>query len=900
MNAELYLPKDGKVFSKTSDNAFEESVKLLSDIDINIIYKTEINMTKASVTEALRETKSGEDKIDLVIIADALNSDSSEDAAKLFEKLGINEKIKTIEAPAVSSKDDISKNKKNIAKNREDDIIIESSHALVIDEDEKEVTLNIGEAADKDDVVSEDNKNTDKGKADLKSDEHSEEIVFNESKENNRGENKKSDTIYAFSAEHDGILIMLLPTEEAAGKDFETILYSVCSSALNPKKKNAFWRRIIPCSGDTPFDVIRKVILIVAVITFIVSSSMLVNILVIRPAINDNTTGSIRELLVSSTETDEEGNEITKKPTDGSQGTLVDFSKLLSENKDTVGWIKIPNTRIDYVVVQPPETEDPEYYLYKDFYKNYDVYGTVFMDYRSKLDSKNMILHGHHMQDGRMFANLLNYEDYSFYKKTPTFTFNTIYEKSEWKIISVLKTNTLEEHGRFFNYLRGDFDNDYDFLNFVYQVRERSLYDCPVDVNENDTLVTLSTCTYDFSEFRFVVVARKVRDGESSKVDVSKAKINPDTLYPDVWYNVRGGVKPDVTTFQDAFNNGKIDWYDGKNSKWSEKDDENLEKTLNEGKKNALKGLDEYLSSKNYLSAEKKKIDQIMAKYKGLINDAASGKEINKLYAEAYKELAKVKTEEQISKEQEESDKETSEKELQSSKVSAKAAVKDSIAGNKYYRAERTKVEDLLRKYYDKIDSAKTIEAVEEFKKDGIAEIAKIKTSDEKDEESEASRNSSSKPEQSRKPEQSSKPEPSEPSRSEQTKPSRPEPSEPSESEQPKPSRPEPSEPNKPESSEPEVIEPSEDTDAERLEEEKGNAINTIYNYLDIDMYYENQQVEIYTILNKYEDLINGSASSEEINGYIDSAVRELDTILTSADIDAQSSAEEQTSDEGE
>ena len=81
--------------------------------------------------------------------------------------------------------------------------------------------------------------------------------------------------------------------------------------------------------------------------------------------------------------------------------------------------------------------------------------------------------------------------------------------------------------------------------------------------------------------------------------------------------------------------------------------------------------------------------------------------------------------------------------------ASAKAAVKDSIAGNKYYRAERTKVEDLLREYYDKIDSAKTIEAVEEFKKDGIAEIAKIKTSDEKDEESEASRNSSSKPEQS-------------------------------------------------------------------------------------------------------------------------------------------------------
>lgn len=898
MNAELYLPKEGKAFAKTSDNAFEENVKLLSDLDVNIIYKTEINMTKSSIEEALRETKSGEDKIDLVIIADALKSNSKDDALKLFEELGINEKIKTIEANIVSSK-----NKKKHINDAENDIIIESSNALVFDEDEKEITLNTDEKNDEHIVLSKDestveNEVTFNGVNNLK------EIVYNDGKNSNLNEDKKNSTIYAFSAEHNGILIILLPTEEAAGESFEKILYSVCNSALNPKRKNSFWKRIIPCSGDTPFDVIRKVILMVAVITFIVSSSMLVNILLIRPAINDNTTGSIRELLVSSTETDDDGNEITKKPTDGSEGTLVDFSKLLSENKDTVGWIKIPNTVIDYVVVQPPETEDPEYYLYKDFYKNYDVYGTVFMDYRSKLDSKNIILHGHHMQDGRMFANLLNYEDFSFYKKTPSFTFNTIYEKSQWKIISVLKTNTLEEHGKFFNYLRGDFDSDYDFLNFVYQIRERSLYDCPVDVNENDTLVTLSTCTYDFSEFRFVVVARKVRDGESAKVNVSKAKINPDTLYPDVWYNVRGGVKPDVTTFQDAFNNKKIDWYDGTNSKWSEKDDDKLEKTLKEGKKNALKELNDYISDRKYLKNEKKKVDELVAKYTTLINDATSGKEINQLYAEVYKQLSKIKTEEQVSKEKEESDKEVSKKELSSNKVSAKSDIKDSIAGNKYYRAERTRVEDLLKEYYDKIDSAKTLEDVEQFKKDGIAEIAKIKTSDEKDaeEESKNQQSSNSKPQQSSKPEESSKTDesskPKEPSNSKPpTNTSNP--PEPSEEEPPEQTTPEETKPNQ---SKPSDEEPSKDTDreAEKLENEKGDAINTIYNYLDTDMYYENQLVEIYAICSKYEDLINSSKDSNEINGYVESASRELDTIPTSAEIDAQSSAEEQTSDEGE
>ena len=870
MNAELYLRRDGKTFAKTAESAFEGTVKLLGEIDVNIIYKTEISMTKSSVSEALKETKSGEDKIDLVIIADALETNNKDDAKKLFEELGINERIKTIEAPVTAPGEGTAENKKSHSKNRigDDTVIIESSSALKIDDG-----------------------------ADDEADKAAEEQP--KASDNNTGDktekSKSSDTVFAYSAEYNGMLIILLPTEEFTGLDFDTILYSVSCAALNPKRKNAFWRRIIPCSGDTPFDVIRKVILMVAIITFIVSSSMLINILLIRPAINDNTTGSIRNMLVSGSETDENGNEITKKPTDGSQGTLVDFSELYKQNKDTFGWITVPNTRIDYVVVKPPKDEDPEYYLYRDFYKNYDAYGTIFMDYRSSLDAKNYILHGHHMQDGRMFANLLNYEDFDFYKKTPTFTFNTIYEKSQWKIISIFKTNTLEEHGKFFNYLRGEFDNDYDFLNFVYQVRERSLYDCPVDVNENDTLVTLSTCAYDFSEFRFVVVARKVRDGESTKVDVSKANINPDTLYPDVWYRVRGGTKPDVTTFQDAFNNKKIDWYDGKNKKWSEKDDENLTKVLTTGKNNALKEINKYISSRKYRTAEQKKIDGLVTKYTKLINDATSGTEINELYAKALNEFSKIKTEDEISAQKEASDKEVSNQELRSKKVSSKSALYDSIAGNKYYPAERTKVEALLKEYGNKIESAKTIEAVEKFKKEGISKISEIKTSEEV---AEQSKNSQSSKNQTIKNENS----PSEPNTPKPESSGQPlaNTSNPGESSKKPGQSSKPSSSSKPESSKPSE-ETSVDNDAEKLEEEKGNAINAIYNYLDINSYYQNQQVEIYTILNKYENLINSAESTDEISGYVDNAKRELDTILTAEEIGSSNPpVDEQTTPEPE
>ena len=310
-----------------------------------------------------------------------------------------------------------------------------------------------------------------------------------------------------------------------------------------------------------------------------------------------------------------------------------------------------------------------------------------------------------------------------------------------------------------------------------------------------------------------------------------------------------------------------------------------------------MKGLEEYISSKHYLDTEKKKINEILENYKKLINDATSGKEINELYSEALREFGKIKTKEQLDKEKEESNKEVSKKELESSKTAAKSAVKDSIAGNKYYTAERERVEDLLKEYYDKINSAKTLEAVEQFKKDAISEIAKIKTSDEKDEESKKNQSSGSTQQSSK----NEKPNDKSSETSVEHSESSVEHSEPSEesSKQPEQSS-KPEQSSRPESL-PSADNPPSDESSQSLEEEKSSAINAINNYLNINLYYENQQNEIHSILSRYEDLINSSSSSEEINGYISSAKTELDMILTSEEIDSlESSVEEQTSAEAE
>ena len=126
-----------------------------------------------------------------------------------------------------------------------------------------------------------------------------------------------------------------------------------------------------------------------------------------------------------------------------------------------------------------------------------DGFGSVFVDYRSTkgTDGKNLVLHSHHIQDGSMFGDLMKFGgttgDLDFYKEVPTFRFDTPKGKGTYKIISVFKTNTLTAHGDFFNYMISDFENDKDFMNYVYNVRVRSLFNCPVDVNEDDELVTL-------------------------------------------------------------------------------------------------------------------------------------------------------------------------------------------------------------------------------------------------------------------------------------------------------------------------------------------------------------------------------------------------------------------------
>ena len=224
---------------------------------------------------------------------------------------------------------------------------------------------------------------------------------------------------------------------------------------------------------------------------------------------------------------------------------------LKSKYKDTVGYIKVPGTTIDDVVVQG---DDNDYYLRRSAKGAQDEYvhsGCYFADFRCAIDlCQNTVIYGHNLNDESVkFGQLEKYRSLDFYKKNPVIYFDTPNTVGIWKIVAIFMTNNNPDDGVIFYYRNRGFQTQETFLNFIERCRRRSLIDCPVDVKENDRIITLSTCDYQLghtssTEGRFVIIARQLRDGEKQTVDVSSAKLNDNPLMPEGYYKKYGGTMP--------------------------------------------------------------------------------------------------------------------------------------------------------------------------------------------------------------------------------------------------------------------------------------------------------------------------------------------------------------------
>lgn len=182
------------------------------------------------------------------------------------------------------------------------------------------------------------------------------------------------------------------------------------------------------------------------------------------------------------------------------------FTKLLSLNKDTIGWLTVKGTDIDIPVVQ---SVDNDYYLNHSFDGTKSSFGWIYADYRNSFDtfSKNTILYGHNIrQTNLMFATLKNVLETSWLgnEDNHIITFSTTENDYKWEVFSVYTIDDTND------YLRTDFDDDDLYLRYLNQELGRSIYNFNVEVGVEDEILTLSTCYKDSSK-RLVVHAKLIK-----------------------------------------------------------------------------------------------------------------------------------------------------------------------------------------------------------------------------------------------------------------------------------------------------------------------------------------------------------------------------------------------------
>lgn len=248
---------------------------------------------------------------------------------------------------------------------------------------------------------------------------------------------------------------------------------------------------------------IKKLIfLIIFIISFIMLIISIINIIKWKKD-NDLTSNIIQEIdniVEVDTVKDNDNTEIIEQPEEIKKDNPywdyikmdlinVDFKELKNINNDSIGWIKVNGTNINYPFVQ---TTDNSYYLTHAFNKKYSDAGWVFADYRNNMDvfDKNTILYAHARLDKTMFGSLKNILKNGWLNDTNNYVVKLSTEKENtlWQVFSIYHIPTTND------YIRVEFKDNDDFMNFASMLLDRSIHNFNTTISQNDKILTLSTC----------------------------------------------------------------------------------------------------------------------------------------------------------------------------------------------------------------------------------------------------------------------------------------------------------------------------------------------------------------------------------------------------------------------
>ena len=308
--------------------------------------------------------------------------------------------------------------------------------------------------------------------------------------------------------------------------------------------KKPFIQGIIPWKGDSVGEVIRKIVFIASTGVFVAAAVMLISTLIQSHQMVEEAK-EIEEKVTTTVATSilEDGEIVTVLPSQEereshAESVMNDFVNISDNVK---GFLEIPSCDIYAPVVQGT---DNTYYLTHTYDDRKNKAGSIFIDYRCTVSeeytSPNLVLYGHNQEDGTMFGNLKQFKNnVEFYRENPMFSFNTDYEVGDYVIYGYFVTNVYEKqdsNGEVFHYhdYIETLNDEATFNWYMDEIAKRNQIISPVDVAFGDKLMLLSTCSNEYSDSRFVVLARKLREGESAdSFDFSTARLNPNAKQID-------------------------------------------------------------------------------------------------------------------------------------------------------------------------------------------------------------------------------------------------------------------------------------------------------------------------------------------------------------------------------
>ena len=223
--------------------------------------------------------------------------------------------------------------------------------------------------------------------------------------------------------------------------------------------------------------------------------------------------GELADLVNAAAQTDAATEPAEQIPYSEEKMLLPELAELYQQNGDLVGWISIADTNINYPVMQ--SVNEPNFYLKHGFDKEYSDYGCPYVqeDCDVQEPSDNLVIYGHHMSNGSMFAHLEKFKSKDFWCEHRMITFNTLTDKQEYEIVAVFRTvvyTDSPEAFKFYRFIDAESANEFD--DFIAKCKELSFYDTGVTAEYGDKLITLSTCEYSRNNSRLVVVAKRMTE----------------------------------------------------------------------------------------------------------------------------------------------------------------------------------------------------------------------------------------------------------------------------------------------------------------------------------------------------------------------------------------------------